>query len=66
MLLSFKAEYTPRVLSSERIVMMSAFHRAKVVWLRLAHIPMGKNEGVLIPLVHLFYFPCFLSNNPEM
>lgn len=54
MLLSFNTEYIPRVLSSERIVMMSAFHRAKVVWLRLAHVPLGKNEGILIPLVHLF------------
>lgn len=49
LLLSFKAfntEYIPTVSTSERIVRMSVFHKAKVVWCRLAHIPVGKNEGV--------------------
>lgn len=49
LLLSFKAfntEYIATVSTSERIVRMSVFHKAKVVWCRLAHIPMGKNEGI--------------------
>jgi len=41
-------------LSSQRIVMMSVFHRAKVVWFRLAHVPMVKNDRILFPLVYLF------------
>lgn len=49
LLLSFKVfntGYIPTVSTSERIVRMSVFHKAKVVWCRLAHIPVGKNEGV--------------------